>query len=225
MRLVTLAMILATETVLAAPQPAAPQPPAAQPAAKPASAGPQAALVQLVPIDPTKLPQACQPAAKSALAASRNTALAARVSLATCMADRAVEPIALCDCGESVLAVDAAVAPALALLDNVIEVGDPASQVIAEHTEGALYAGFSARLRATLPKVAPGAADAEVTLRDLRKQTLEAQLAPWREAAMTAFQHVVDLAKAHPEMAAHNGAVASALRDSQQRLAAEVANR
>jgi hypothetical protein len=42
---------------------------------------------------------------------------------------------------------------------------------------------------------------------------------------MTAFQHVIDIAKAHPEMAAHNGAVASALRDSQQRLAAEVANR
>jgi hypothetical protein len=229
MRLVTLAMILATETVLAAPQPATPQAVAPQPAAKPASPAPQPVVMPLVPplvpIDQTQVPQACQPLAKQALAPNTAAALAARVSLATCMADRAVAPLALCDCGESVLAVDAAVAPALALLDNVIEVGDPASQVIAEHAEGALYAGFSARLLATLPKVAPGAPDAEVALRDLRKQTLEAQLAPWREAAMTAFQHVVDIAKAHPEMAAHNSAVATALRDSQQRLAAEVANR
>lgn len=220
MRLIGLAMILATQAVSAAPQ-AAPSP-VAPPGARVAAPTP---AVPLAPIDPAKLPEACQPLAKQAQVANLSAALAARVSLATCMADRAVAPLALCDCADSVLMVDTAVAPALALLDNVIEVGDPASQVIAEHAEGTLYVGFAARLVATLPRPAPGAAEAEVTLRDLRKQTLDAQLAPWREAAMTAFQHVVDIAKAHPAMAAHNPAVASALRDSQRRLAADVAER
>jgi len=41
---------------------------------------------------------------------------------------------------------------------------------------------------------------------------------------MAAFQHVVETARSHPEVAS-NAAAASAVRDSQQQLAAEVANR
>jgi len=202
---------------------AGPQSPAASraPQRAPAQVSP---MVQLASIDLTRVPESCKPLAKQALAQSLTAALTARVSLATCMADRAIAPLVLCDCGESILAVDAAIAPAIAVLDNVIEVGDPAMQVIGEHAEGKLYAGFATRLLATLPSPGPGASDTELALRDLRKQALEAQLAPWREAAMTAFQHVVEIARSHPE-AASNATAASAIRDSQQQLAAEVANR
>jgi hypothetical protein len=203
---------------------AAPQSSAAPQARAPQQRPAQPAPVQLAPLDLTRVPEPCKPLAKQALAQSLAAALTARVSLASCMADRALAPLALCDCGESILAVDTAAAPAIAVLDNVIEVGDPAMQVIAEHAEGKLYAGFAARLLATLPKPGPGAADTEMALRDLRKQTLEAQLAPWHEAAMAAFQHVVEIARAHPEVAS-NAAAASAVRDSQQQLAAEVATR
>jgi hypothetical protein len=120
--------------------------------------------------------------------------------------------------------VDAAVAPALRVLDDAIGAADPALEVIGEHAEGELYTGLVTRLLATLPRVGPDATGAEIALRDARKQTLEAQLGPWREAAMASFQHVVDTAKAHPELA-NNPAVATAVRDSQQRLAAEVAAR
>jgi hypothetical protein len=216
-----LALMVGTIPAVAGPQSnAGPQ----SPAGPRSPTGPQSALVQLAPIDLTRVPEPCKPLAKQALAQSLAAALSARVSLAGCVAERAIAPLALCDCGESVLAIDAAVAPAIAMLDNAIEVGDPATQVIAEHAEGKLYLGFAARLLATLPKPGPGAADTEVALRDLRKQTLEVQLAPWREAAMAAFQHVVETARSHPEVAS-NAAAASAVRDSQQQLAAEVANR
>lgn len=203
------------------PAPAA-QPPAASRGAQ--SPAPQAPMVQLAPIDLSVMPEACKPIAKRALAASLSAAYAARISLASCMAEGALAPLKLCDCGESIAAIDKAVAPAIAILDDVIGNADPATQVIAEHTEGQLYVGFATRMLTTLPRPAPGASEAEVALCDMRKQTLEAQLGPWREAAMTSFQHVVDVAKAHPELA-RNPVVATAVRDSQQRLAAEVAAR
>ena len=171
---------------------------------------------RFTPIDPSAVPEACQPLAKQALAPGP-AALPARISLAICLADRAVAPLALCDCGESILAVDTATEPALALLDEVIDVGDPASQAIAEHAEGELHAGFAVRLLATLPALRPGASPAEATLREMRRQTLNAQLAPWREAATRSFQRVAELARAHPELA-DRPAVRIAVRDSQERL-------
>jgi hypothetical protein len=188
-----------------------------------AAAGP-APMVQMPPLDLSVVPEPCKPLAKQALAPSLPAAWAARISLASCMADRSVAPIALCDCGASILAVDAAVAPAIGVLDDVIGAADPATQIAAEHAEGGLYAALVSRMLATLPKVGPGASDAEIALHDVRTQTLQVQLAAWREAALTSFQHVVDIAKAHPELA-NNRAVATVVRDSEQRLAADIATR
>jgi hypothetical protein len=179
---------------------------------------PPAPVSRLTPIDPSTVPEPCQPLAKQALAGTL-VALSARISLATCLADRAVAPLTLCDCGESILAVDTATEPALALLDEVIDADDPATQAIAEHAEGELYAGLVVRLLGTLPALRPEAPSAEVALREMRRQTLDAQLEPWRESASRAFQRVVDLAQAHPELT-DDRAVASAVRDSQRRLAA-----
>jgi hypothetical protein len=184
--------------------------------------GAQQAMVQLAPIDLTVIPEPCKAIAKQALAARLASALSARISLASCMAERAIAPLQLCDCADSVVAIDGAVKPALALLDDVIANGDPAMQMLAEHAVGQLYVGFATRMMATLPQVAAAASESEVALRDMRKQTLEAQLAPWREAALASFEHVVELAKAHPQVA-RTPAIATAVRDSQQRLASEVA--
>lgn len=196
-------------------QPAGPPVPLAPSESPPAPATPPAP--SLTPIDPSAVPAGCLSLAKQAQAASP-AALSARISLAICLADRAVAPLALCDCGESILAVDTATEPALALLDEVIDAGDPASQAIAEHAEGELHAGFAVRLLATLPALQPGATPAESALREMRRQTLEAQLQPWREAAARSFQRAVELAREHPEVAGHPAA-ATAVRDSQQRLA------
>lgn len=195
--------------------------PAPSPASPPAPVAPAAS--RLTPIDPSTVPGPCQSLARQALAASP-VALSARVSLAVCLADRAVAPLTLCDCGESILAIDTATEPALALLDEVIDADDPATQAIAEHAEGELYAGFVTRLLATLPALPPEAPAAEIALREMRRQTLDAQLGPWREASTRAFQRAVELAQQHPELA-DNRAVTVAVRDSQRRLAAEPGTR
>jgi hypothetical protein len=201
--------------------PAGSQPaPIASPASSPEPSAPLAS--RLTPVDPSTVPEACQPLAKQALVPGP-AALSARISLAVCMADRAVAPLALCDCGESILAVDTATEPALALLDEVIDVGDPASQMIAEHAEGELHAEFAVRLLATLPALQPGASADEIALREMRRQTLDAQLEPWRDAASRSFQHVVELARSHPELA-DRPAIRTAVRDSQQRLRAPAAS-
>jgi len=185
---------------------------------------PPAAPPQLPTLDVSAVPAPCQPLVKPAQAARIATALSARITLANCMADHAIAPIGLCDCAASIVAIDTAVAPALAVLDGVIDAGDPTAQVLAEHAEGQLYAGFVRRLVATLPRTGPDASDAEIALADMRRQTLDAQLAPWREAALAEFQHAVEIARAHPDLAS-NPAVASAVRDAEQRLASDVATR
>jgi hypothetical protein len=212
-------MMLATHRAAAAPaaqQPVSPAPAVSAPPPPPPPSPPPPLLPR---IDPSTVPDACKSLAQQAVAPSVPAALSARISLASCMADRAIAPLALCDCAASILEVDAAVAPAMTVLDDVIAAGDPMAELLAEHARGQLHASFLTRLRATLPHLAPGASDAEVTLRDLRRANLEAQLGPWREAAATAFQRVGETAGAHPELAG-NPAVATAVRDSQQQLAA-----
>ena len=196
-------------------QPAAPRAPTAQ------GSAPATPKTILAPIDLAAIPERCKPLTKQASAPDLALAYSTRIALASCMAERAVAPLALCDCGASVMAIDAAVAPALALLDDVIASAEPALQVIAEDTLGQLHAGFAVRMRATLPAVGPSAGADELALRDMRAKTLEAQLAPWHEAAMASFEHVVELAKAHPELA-RNAAAATAIRDAEHRVAADV---
>jgi hypothetical protein len=217
--------MLSAPLALAAPAPRAPAP-AATPAPAPARApAPAPPIVQLAPIDLSAVPEPCKPLAKQAIDSRPGlrlaAALSARISLATCMADRAIAPIALCDCGQSIVAIDAAAAPAIALLDDVIDKADPALQVIAEHAQGQLYAGFAVRVAATLPRLGPDASEAERALAAMRTQTLDAQLAPWREAALASFQHVMDAAKEHPAITG-NAQVAAAVRDSERQLAASL---
>jgi hypothetical protein len=196
--------------------------------AAPAPQAPVRALPPAPPpppaIDVSAAPAACKSFAGPAQAPNPVLAWPARVALASCMAEQAVAPLALCDCGQSVVDVDDAVAPALAILDGVIAGGDPASQALASHAKGALYDGFAARLIATLPEPSHEATPEELSLHDMRAQALAPQLTPWREAAAAAFAHAVEVARAHPEVA-RNPAAASAIRDSQQRQAADVAGR
>lgn len=207
---------LAAPAALAAPSAPAPAPRAPYPIVQ---VGPK-----LMAIDPATVPQACGTLVRAARSPSAPAALAARVSLASCMAERAVAPLELCDCGQSVVDIDQAVAPAIAVLDDAIAVGDPALQAIAQHAKGELYAGFAMRLIATLPAQSPSATPEALSLYDARKQALEAQLAPWRDTARAAFTQVVELARLHPEIA-RNPTAATAIRDSQQRVAADVAMR
>lgn len=198
-----------------------PAAPAAQPRTS-APAAPPAPVVQLMPIDLQTVPEACRPLARQAQTLNPTTAMPARISLASCMSERAIAPLELCDCGASIEDINRAAAPAIALVDDVSAKAEPATKLLAEHAKGQLYAGFAVRMRATVPKLGTTTAQSESALRDIRAKTLEAQLTPWHEAAAVAFQRVVEIGKANPQLTS-NPAVATALRDSQQRLPTLVA--
>jgi hypothetical protein len=161
--------------------------------------------VNLAPVDPATVPEACKPAAKQLSAPSLPLALQARLALARCEAEQALASLELVDCGESVTAVEAATAPAFELLDEVAAAGDPALAIVAEHTRAELYGSMRMRMLATVPAEPAG------QLHDARIAVLETLMQPWRDKTDAAYKRAVAIAKAHPELA-KNPVVQNVLR-------------
>ena len=162
------------------------------------------------------IPDRCKDLAKRASVPSLVQALSARISLASCLADEKLATLELLDCSESVLAVDAAVAPSLALLDQVIAAGDASMQVLAQHAKAELFTNMAIRMRSTVPAAAGSTAEA-YALRDSRIAIIDTLIDPWRDQARDAHQAVVDLAKAHHELQ-KNPIVQTMVRESKARL-------
>jgi hypothetical protein len=163
------------------------------------------------------IPDRCKDLAKRASVPSLVQALSARISLASCLADAKLATLELLDCSESVLAVDAAVAPSLELLDQVIAAGDASMQVLAQHAKAELFTNMAIRMQSTVPAAAGSTAEA-YALRDSRIAIVETLIDPWRDQARDAHQAVVDLAKAHHELQ-RNPVVQTVVRESKARLA------
>jgi hypothetical protein len=181
----------------------------------------QTPAVNLVPIVLADLPEACRPIARQAAAVKLATALAGRISLANCLAiDAGAKLPKLCDCAESIAAVDAAIEPSVALLDEVVAAGEAPTQILAEHAKADLYSAMRSRLASTVPP--SDGSDAGNALRDSRRAVLDAQLAPWDAAIKTSAEHVVELVKANPKLAT-NPALETAIESSRRRLARAVA--
>jgi hypothetical protein len=211
---------LLASPALADRTPAVPAPTASAQPAPTWAAKSSTPATNLAPIDVAELPEPCRAIAKQATVANLHAALSARLSLAGCLADQRLAPLELLDCQDSVLAVEQATAPSFELLDGVIAAGDLSMKLLGEHAKGELYTSLAIRMQGTVPS---GSSDpASLALRDSRKAILDSFLAPWRDQANTAFEHVVAIAKAHPELA-KNPVVKTAVSASQQRLNARLA--
>jgi hypothetical protein len=176
--------------------------------------------VNLTPILADELPARCRPIAKQASAANLGVALGARISLANCMASEELAPLQLCDCADSILEMDNAVAPAVALLDEVAHAGDAHTELLAEHARGELYTSMRIRMAKTIPT--PDSTEESLALRDARQALLETQLVPWSETIDAAAERVLAIAKANPALAKHPIAK-TAIEASKQRVASRVA--
>jgi hypothetical protein len=192
---------------------------AASASATPA-APPRSPSVNLVPIVVAELPQTCRAVGKQTQNPTLAVALQARISLAGCLADDAIDKLDLIDAGESIVALDAATERSVELLDEVAAAGDPASAILAHAARGDLYVTLRIRMLSTI--AAPDPTPESIALHDARQQFLELQLEPWQAQARRAFERVVELAKANPALA-KNPLVQTAVRASQQRLATTVA--
>ncbi|MDX2094066.1 MAG: hypothetical protein SFX73_39915 [Kofleriaceae bacterium] len=154
----------------------------------------------LAQLDVETMPAQCRTLGKEANAKARTRALTARLSLATCLADAAIEGLSLIDGQESVLLLEEAIAPSRALLDEVIANAEPENQLMAQRQLTVMYAGIASRMLQTVP--APvDKSEAAQALRDIRLQNVETMLGPWREAEGSAHAAIVKLAAAYPRLA------------------------
>lgn len=175
----------------------------------------------LAPIVERDTPERCRPLAKRANVPEVSQAMSARIALAGCIADARVAELSLIDGQESMLAIDAVVAPPLALLDSVIEAGDPSTKIMALRAKADLYTQLAAKMMNTVPAPANTSPEA-ATLRELRRQIVDAMVMPWREQVRAAHQTIVDLGRAHPELI-RNPVVQGAIQNSERELAIALA--
>lgn len=162
-------------------------------------------------IDVASAPPACRSAGKLVGSRDRNAAAAAKISLAVCVANANLAPLALVDAEASVRDVDGATAASFAMLDDIARSADPHWQIIALHAEGDLYASIAQRMMSTVP------AGPSPQLHDTRVALLQPLVQPWLDKSQAAFAEVDRIAKAHPEL--RQQAIADAVRDSRRRLA------
>jgi hypothetical protein len=140
-------------------------------AATTASAGP-ASLPGLLPL-PQQLSARCAPLAQvPASATIPGPALAARVSVANCIAEEALNALALRPDNDSIARLDGVVIPAVTLLENVRDVGGDYWRRVAADAERDLYVGMIVRERTSVP-------DGDVTARN----ALEPMLQAWQDKA------------------------------------------
>lgn len=198
MRLVVLGILLSSTSALAAPT------------SSPARPTPTNIVVEDVP-------EACRDLGKLANSASLAQALSARISLASCLVDTKVRELALCDCEQSVIELDAAAAPSIALLDEVFALGDPATKILARQALGDMLQSFATRLVATVPMPVDGSESAQA-LREMRLHLLMPLVSPWFVRSQSAYMELDRIARENPKLA-KNPAVLMAVRASREKLA------
>ena len=192
------------------------------PATPPAKAAPKTPATNLAPIVVADLPQQCHSIAKQAAgAASLQTLLSARISLAACLADVGLAPLKLCDCEESILAIDDATKRSVELLDEVITATRaPAMKITAHRAKAELYTNVMVRMASTIPP--PGTTEASIALHEARRTILEGMLGRWRTAAAASYEQILAIAKANPKLE-RDPAIATAVRMAKDRLRMQVA--
>jgi hypothetical protein len=173
--------------------------------------------VGLAPIVLDDATQRCKPLAKRASVPSLAQQLSARIALAGCIADARMEPLSLIDGQESVLAIEEAVQPALAMLDGVIDAGDASMKVMALRAKADIYGVMCTRMMTTVPAPANTTPEA-ASLRETRRQIVDGMILPWHDRTRETHQAIVDLGKKHPELV-RNPVVQTAIRESERQLA------
>jgi hypothetical protein len=121
----------------------------------------------LRPLADAQLPERCRPlAAVPVSAVISDPDFAAHVSVASCLAEEALAAAPMRADAAGVAALDRAVAPALAILDDVIGHGDAHWRAFGEAAKADLYRGLAVRLRASVPSAGD-------------RSAIEALVAPW----------------------------------------------
>lgn len=157
------------------------------------AASASADVAVLPPLDVGTIPTQCRgSASEPASARDIGPRLAAYTSAASCMAIVRLHALRLSPTHKSVEAVDAALAPSVALLDAVIQNGDDKARIEAQYAKADLYSGAGVALLASIPEPrrlsGPAVAERDAMVRDA-----VALVQPWREKARDSYREVARL--------------------------------
>ena len=188
-----------------------------------AVAAPPGVTPTLTTLDETSIPEQCRELSKAAASQSIGRAMSARISLANCLLDHKLKPLVLCDCEQSVREVEAAAALSLMIIDELIEVGDPATKILALGAKGDIHSGLATRMISTVPPPVNNTEEA-VALRETRMQLLQPHVEPWQVQARAAYQSLDQLARQNPQLA-KNQAVLAVVRSARTKVGQGVAKR
>jgi hypothetical protein len=171
---------------------------------------------QRTAVDARTLPKACAPLAWIPQDARTVTpVIEAYTSIAGCIVRERTRGFDLHPDSKSVDQLDIAVAPALALLDSVIETGDATHQIIALHAKADIYQGLTTRLRNSM-RANPDYA---------QRKEVDRLTVAWNEHARDANLRVTQIAAGNPGAVRGNPVVTYAVQDAQRSRTSGVASR
>jgi len=167
---------------------------------------PAAALAapNLSPIDTSKAPSCAAGADIPADAKIDKPAYEAHISFAHCAASVRLQALqGLADDDAGMKAVEGAIDPSIAALDEVIKAGDPQYAIIAEGLKAQLYVAAAVRMRNSIPGITMTTVGEPLADHDRRHQALEPKIKPWLDNASAGFERVKAAAASKPELASN----------------------
>jgi hypothetical protein len=170
-------------------------------------------------IDLSRLPERCRSVAQIPTSArSADPAFGARVSAASCSADEALSKVPVSDSDATIQAMDAAAAPSLAMLDDVIAKGDSRWKFVAQYAKADLLFGMQSRVRSSIPPIGLDTPLDTARQIEQRHTVLEPKLTRWNTAATNALQSATDIARGDPEVVRSNPIIQTMLLRTQLEL-------
>ncbi len=149
----------------------------------------------------------------------------AAISTANCMAMTRATQLELAPTQASVNALDEAIGPAMAILDAVIATGDPAHQLIAQHSKLDILQSNTVRVFLAVPQPSPQMGRTEVADQAVVLEATDALTEPWRRRAFECRRQIARLVYQHPALATRDAVLAHMIADSRIIDAAGVAGR
>jgi hypothetical protein len=162
-----------------------------------------------VPVLPPNTPARCSEALR------RLPAMSARISAGNCIARESLKLVPVTDANlETANALAAAVAPAIALFDNVIASGDPYYSMLAEDSKRDIYQGMVVRLRRA---VQPDDRMARIQA--------DALVANWEDNVANSTVRITDLAEKDPDAANADPVISAITQRATTEEATQIATR
>jgi len=159
-------------------------------------------------VDIREVDGACRPLAAIPLDTTiARPGLDAALSTASCLVTVRTRGLVLTASFDSLAALRDAVAPAIRILDRVIEVGDPEHAVLAEYAKSDIYDGNANRIMNAVPHLSPQIGRGEVRDHEQAVAAADRLTQALRQRAADCRRAIAKLVVLHPELATSHDVV------------------